>query len=239
VKSENQKEFEFLQKAFAEYQCKRNEKDSDVATETPSRDFFEFQLQEILKKSKRARPNPWKNLPRRAAALAAAFLIVFSTAAFAVHGKALLNWVTEFYETNVKIYFTDEDVQKAPATIETFYMPTYIPDGYELDASYTSKSNRINRLRWKTEDGNYIQFRQSVLDGESGIDIESSGYSEFYHNDTLFIRINKHGTVEYVWHTNKYFFLLAVYPQECDEEIWKIIDSIEKNENIESEEFLQ
>ena len=237
MKSENQKEFEFLQKAFAEYQSERNKEDFDIAKETPSRDFFEFQLQEIRKKSKNIYPNPWKSLPRRVAILAAAFLIVFSTVTFAVHGEALLNWVTEFYETNVKIYFADEDVQKAPATIETFYMPTYIPEGYELDASYTSKSNRINRFQWVTKNGNYIQFRQTILDGESGIDTEDSAYAEIYHNDTLFLYINKHGTVQYVWHTNEYLFLLAVYPKETDEEIWKIIDSIEKNENTESEEF--
>ena len=237
MKSENQKEFEFLQKAFAEYQCKRNEKDSDVATETLSRDFFEFQLQEILKKSKRARPNPWKNLPRRAAALAAAFLLVFSAATFAVHGKALLNWVTEFYETNVKIYFTDEDVQKAPATIETFYMPTYIPEEYTSQTSYLNSTKTLSMIQWTAENGNYIKFRQTTLEGEEGIDTEESGYSELCHNDTIFICIQKYGMVQYVWSTNGYRFLLSASQPEFDEEIWKIIDSIQKYENTESGDF--
>ncbi len=98
MKSKNQKEFEFLQKAFAKYQCERNEEDSDFATETPSRDFFEFQLQEILKKSKRIRPAPWKNLPKRAVALAAALLIFFSTATVFAVRPAVVSFISDFCE---------------------------------------------------------------------------------------------------------------------------------------------
>lgn len=98
MKSKNQNEFEFLQKAFAQYQCERDKEDSGVETETPSRDFFEFQLQEILKKSKRVRPTPWKNFPKRAVALVATLLIFFSTAMVFAASPAVVSFISDFRE---------------------------------------------------------------------------------------------------------------------------------------------
>ena len=214
---------ELLKKAFVELDREYVENFLEIEAEL---------FAEIPKRKMRRR-----RLHKRIAVITAALLIAFSSVTVFAKGEEIVNWVLDFYETNVKIHFQDDDVQKAPATIETIYMPTYIPEGYELDPSYKS-TDYTSRFRWKTENGDFIQFLQSNLDGEGGFDTENVEYSEIYHNELLIVCIKKRDVASYHWHTDEYYFNLTIYPHESDEENFKIIDSIQKYENTNNKEIL-
>ncbi len=228
MNNKNQKGREILKKAFSEYNRKYCEEIAENQTEPPGEEILEFQLEQILNKTKNAPSNPWQSFPKRIAGLAAAFLIFFSTATMLVKGEEIVSWVLDFYETNVKIHFQDDDVQKAPSTIETIYMPTYIPENYQLQFFDKNINNTSIQIRWEKSTEDYIEFYQDTLDGEEIIDSQEANYSEIYHNNIKFISIKKYDLAQYVWHTEEYRFLLIIYPHESDEENFKIIDSIQK-----------
>lgn len=216
---------ELLKKAFVELDREYVENFLEIEAEL---------FAEIPKRKMRRR-----RLHKRIAVIAAALLIFFSTATMLVKGEDFTRWVLDFYETNVKIHFQDDDVQKAPATIETIYMPTYIPGNYQLQFFDKNINNTSIQIRWKKSTEDYIEFYQDTFNGEEIIDTQDTNYSEIYHNNIKFISIKKYGFAQYVWHTEEYRFLLIIYPHESDEENFKIIDSIQKYENTDNREFLK
>ena len=235
MKNEPQKNGkEILKDAFSEYDRMYCENFPETETEVPDHAFWERNLQKILKKRY---CNVWKPFSKSAIGIAAAFMIFVGSVTVMAEGS-VLHWVSEFYETYVKIYFEDDDVQKAPTSLETIYMPTYIPENYTTETVYRNPPfNTILQIQWTAENGDYISFNQAVLDGEKTLDTENAEYSEIYHNDILYLHIKKPDIQQYIWNTNEYYFRLVVPPHNTDIENWEIIDSIQPYENTENKEF--
>ena len=171
---------------------------------------------------------------RRVAGIAVALMIFIGSLTVVAEGN-VLHWFSEFYESHVKIYFEDDDIQKAPSTLETIYMPTYIPENYTTKTVYHNSLNTIFQIQWTAENGDYISFNQSILDGEETLDIEETEYCEVYHGEMTYLYIKKYGLIQYIWNTNEYMFNLTIDKNYSEEENWKIIDSIQPYKNTENE----
>ncbi|MBQ3489433.1 MAG: DUF4367 domain-containing protein [Clostridia bacterium] len=173
----------------------------------------------------------FERIPKRVIGVAAAVLILLSTMTVFVKGDQLLTFVSNTFGTFIEIFFEEEDVQNAPAVIETVYAPTYIPEGYEFDYYEMNINGKISEFQWLGPEGYKICFTQYTFSGKHLIDIEDTAYVEFYHNDTRFLYWTKYGMVEYLWHTDEYLFTLIIQQHFSDEEHWKIINSIEEYKN--------
>ena len=159
-----------------------------------------------------------------------AFIIAAAVAALAgcawTYRKKIANfWVTMFDRYD-KLEITEigEDL---PRTIEEVYIPTYVPEGYELDDIYEDAF--IVRIKWKKDD-KYLIYTQSVifennsiLDNELGAPVlkQIDQYAVFYHF------YNKNSS--YIW-IDKYYFCLDASTEMSNEELKKIIENISKNE---------
>ena len=94
-------------------------------------DDYENYMDNLIRRSKNPFQRYFNTLGRRVAGIAAAMLIAFSCA---MTVKAVREPVVEFftniYEKFVEIIFGEDDIAKAPDTIETVYTLGFIPDGY-------------------------------------------------------------------------------------------------------------
>ncbi|MBE6664612.1 MAG: DUF4367 domain-containing protein [Ruminococcaceae bacterium] len=164
---------------------------------------------------------------KRAVGIAAALMIFFGSVTVMAEGS-VLHWVSEFYESYVKIYFEDDDVQKAPSTLETIYMPTYIPEGYILKQCLTE--TEWNQITWENELKKRIILYQTILDSQITIDNENSNFQTLFVDDLKIAISFAQDKKSYFWNTNEYFFSLITSKDISDEEIILIIKSIQKYE---------
>ena len=220
----NKKGKDVLKKAFSEYDRIDFENLPDMETEVPDDEFFENELQKILQKRQR---NSWKTFSKHAIGIAAAFMIFLGSLTVVADG-IVVSWISEFYETHVKIYFEDDDVQKAPTTLETIYMPTYIPDGYILKQHLTEIE--WAQSTWLNEFENRISLYQNILDNQITIDTENSNFQTLFVDDLKIAISFAQDKKSYFWNTNEYFFSLITSKDISDEEIILIIKSLQKYE---------
>lgn len=139
--------------------------------------------------------------------------------------------IVEFF-LNVKekfseVFFNQEDIEKAPKTIETVYTLGYVPEGYEL--SDRKIYNKNVKTIWKTSLGTEIIFDQSCINNsEKTIDNEDNDLEIFYIENTKIITYEKFDQRKLIWNNEKYIFSLTVPKKISSEEYKNIINSLKK-----------
>lgn len=195
---------------------------------------FDEECEKNLRKLMRRLNNPFRlyfnTVGRRVAGIVAALLIAFS---FSMTVKAVRKPVVEFitnvYEKCVEFIYGEENLEKAPNTIETVYTLGVIPDGYEMDGFFIDRD--MTNMIWKNEDGDRLVLSQGILFGSIIIDTEETGFEVITWNDMEFRIIEKHGVKSFFWHTDEYEFSLTMPSDISNEDAFVLIDSLTKYNN--------
>ena len=171
-----------------------------------------------------------KRKTRVLAFIIAAVVAALAGCAWTYREKIADFWVTAFERYDkLEVGETGEEL---PGTIEEVYIPTYVPEGYELEYQQINVFN-VHML-WKHGDDYMIYTQtvifknknaenQNVLDNEAGEHIvkQLDNYTVFcYFCDDK---------QRYIW-INKYKFCLTSSKEIPDEELKKIIENIQKSE---------
>lgn len=138
--------------------------------------------------------------------------------------KPIIEFFLNVKEKFAEVFFDQEDAEQASQTIETVYTLGYVPEGYELSTSSITKYKAD--FVWQNQNGEYINFTQSILLGASTMDIEYSNYEIIYINDMKVAYSEKHGTTIYLWNTNEYKYFLVFSNDSLNENCSKLIESI-------------
>lgn len=157
--------------------------------------------------------------------LAAALVILTSCTIYANREK-IAAFVEKFYHTYIDVSYTDID-ENAPQEIQQVYLPSYIPEGYELTDSH-SNTTRV-RMKWVNQNGEKIIYVQTLLTGDLlSLDSEMGepkiltvgGISVYYaeYSNTQYSNENI-----YVWNDGDYSYKLTVTADFPIEEIEKLI----------------
>ncbi len=167
----------------------------------------------------------FNTIGKRVAGFAAAMLIAFSCS---MTVKAIREPVVEFfaniYEKFVEIFFEEDDIAKAPDTIETVYTLGYVPEGYELIEQKIANSGVD--FTWQNSKGEIICFSQDILRGEATLDYEDSNYSIVYISDIKIAYVDKWGHRALFWNTSSYAFSMVVSMDLSLEECIHLIESM-------------
>lgn len=184
-------------------------------------------MKRVLSKSKNPIHRCFNSVGRRVAGIAAALLIAFSCS---MTVKAIREPVVEFfaniYEKFVAIFFEEDDIAKAPNTIETVYTLGFIPDGYMVDRFYVD--DYTTDMVWKNGNGDRLALSQGILDGSFTLDVEESDYNIIEWNNKKIACSEKHGIKSFFWNSEEYEFSLTMSSNISEEEAFALIDSLKK-----------
>ena len=120
-------------------------------------------------------------------------------------------------------------MQKAPATIETIYMPTYIPEGYKLNQIISERE--WVHTDWIDETNQKIFLHQELFNSQITIDNEHSDIQILYFDDLKILKGGLKNIKSYHWNTEEYIFSLLVPQNISDEEVFLIIKSLKNMKN--------
>lgn len=158
--------------------------------------------------------------------LAIAITFVLSMSVAAVR-EPVVEFFVNVYEKFVEFFYGEDDIAKAPDTIETVYTLGYVPEGYELESCNLNKL--YTTFVWTNDTGNRIVFSQGVLGAWNQLDNENSNYEILYMNDLSVAYIDKKYNQYYYWHAADYNFSLFVSDDIITQEIVaEIIESMLK-----------
>jgi len=154
--------------------------------------------------------------------------ILFFTGIFSVAQarNAVAEWFTNICERFTEIFFSEQDADKAPDSIESPHAPTKIPLNFTEKDRYFAQGEL--KLTWENERGEYIVFIQTPLHAQTTLDNEQIEYETTVISEKNCILIQKKEKICIFWNTDDYAFTLIV-PQSLPREQWSdIIGSVRK-----------
>lgn len=159
-----------------------------------------------------------------------AFIIAVVVAALAGCAWTYREKIADFWVTAFDKYDKleiDDIGEDFPRTIEEVYIPTYVPEGYELE--YEQMDSLKVHMIWKNN-SDYIIYTQTLIPKNRNVfDNEVGEYTVMHYGDqTVFRRLRNNRQI-YIW-VNEYKFRLAFSEGLADEKILKIIKNIQENE---------
>lgn len=190
-------------------------------------DDYERYMNSLIKRSKNPFQRYFNTVGRHVAGIAAAILIVFgcSMTVSAVR-EPVVEFFTNIYEKFFEIFFEEDDIAKAPDTIETVYTLGFIPDGYEIDQFIIDEI--ATDMTWKNKNGDRLVLSQGVLTGSFTLDIEDTDYNVVEWNNKKIAYGEKYGIKYFFWNSTEYEFSLTVSSNISKDEVFALIDSLKK-----------
>lgn len=179
---------------------------------------------------KRQKQPYWKyinTIGKRVAVLMVATALTFalSMSVSAVR-KPVVEFFVNAYEKFVEFFYDEDDVMRAPDTIETVYTLGYVPDGYE----FVKTLNLYGRVKhvWKNNISAEIVFSQYILNGDYALDKEKCEFELLNVDGTIIAYIDKYELKKFYWNNDNYAYQLAVDSSFSIEECLQMINSISK-----------
>lgn len=190
-------------------------------------DDYENYMDNLIRRSKNPFQRYFNTVGRRVAEIAAAMLIAFgcSMTVKAVR-EPFVEFFANIYEKFVEIIFGEDDIAKAPDTIETVYTLGFIPDGYMVDRFYVDDYR--TDMAWKNENGDRLALSQGILDGSFIMDTEEADYHIIEWNNKKIAYSEKYGRKYFFWNSEEYEFSLTMSSNISEEEALALIDSLKK-----------
>jgi len=109
---------------------------------------------------------PLVNTSFKKAVLAMAIVIILMiTTVFSVSAlrEPVVRFIVEVYEKFSQVFFQHEPEEQFPATLEVYYAPTWLPEGYQIDDEHTIDAIIFFDQRYVDDTGNEIKFEQIVI----------------------------------------------------------------------------
>lgn len=187
---------------------------------------FERKMQRLINMEKKPYYYLINTVGKRVACIVIASLIALTSITFGVKAirEAVIDFFVETFEKFSIVGFKDEDIPENNKTIETYYAPTYIPEGYEIKMD--EKSSLYRSINYESNKG-YIYFTQQLNDiDDSYIDTEQSQNDNIVINGYKGIIILKNVSCTIYWNDNKYNFLITMENSWSKEEAIRIAESV-------------
>ena len=230
MKEENES-LKLFQKALADV---LNEKADRVLEQDPEKPVYSKRHQRAMKKILSGKQAPLnkilkeKRIKRRVIAIlvAAALLLAGGLTVYAKQ-DAIVRFVTKIFDGYTTGSYREEPGNEAavPDVIEQEYMPTYVPEGYELTEH--SSDDAVNRIEWQNNDEEILIFSQSVIGTKYNLDNEHSTFEtkDIGKYSVLIVTHEVAGRF-YIWTDEKYSYSIHCSEYFLQEEISRMILSV-------------
>lgn len=224
----SKKNLEILRKAF-DVIAREEAKDLPTPEECAHITFsaeFEQKMQRLINKEKKPYYYLINTVGKRVACVIVAVLLVLTSVTFGVKAirEAVIDFFVETFEKFSIVGFKDEDIPSKLDYIETYYTPTYIPEGYELKKD--EKILTYRRMRFMCGNG-YIEFNQNTIQSVSTyIDTENCKTESIFVSGHKGFYCDKDETTYLYWNDTDYSYYIYSDTTIAKTEIVKIAESI-------------
>ena len=164
-----------------------------------------------------------------------AALLATTVMAFPTIREAIIKFFLHDEGTHYEFSFDPEQAANAPNCIETAYIPSYVPGGY--DKAFETINIATVAIGWCNSDNWEIYYNQAPMPDDyenstrGGINAEGATTQSVGINGYEVIRIEDAEVVSYVWTNNEYMFTLMCEKTIPEVEIEKIFNSIQADPN--------
>jgi len=177
---------------------------------------FERKMQALFKHPHsyiivRNRPFPLRKI--LICVIASLTAIIFSITA-AAHWEEIKSFFAEIFSDHTRVTYTSEDT--FPKTIESIYMPEYIPSGFVLQENETSEAD-------------YFSFEQQTKSVVTSINSELSEMETIQINGNDGYCLVFENVINLTWVTDEYSF--SIIGAISEDEAIKIAESVTNSEN--------
>ena len=221
------KEKELFNQYFDEY-CKKEylETEQDESVHINFSQRFEANMDAVIKGNKSPISSFCNTAIKRVACIVAAFVVIVCgvTSSVTANPKPYLRLVEDESKKFSKLFC---DSQFLKGKIEEKYIPSYIPNGYEL-SEVVSDDEQMYWVKYRNNNGGIISYKQNANFGSIKIDTEDA-IVEFIDGGIYVekIYINNIPIKCYYVVKNNYMFKVDFETTDLQkEELFKIIDSI-------------
>ncbi|MBQ4071221.1 MAG: DUF4367 domain-containing protein [Clostridia bacterium] len=132
----------------------------------------------------------------------------------------------EYLEVNGLLNIPEDT--ELPTSVENFYLPTYIPEGYEKRVLADDIYGVY--IFFESEEGK-IAFTQDPVGSVIRMDNEHGDLTHIERNGVEYIRQASSNVIYFCWTDGEYIFGVYITPNFSDDDAFKIIDSIKPVEN--------
>lgn len=222
----NKNEKQKLKSAFTQYS--KNEyhsrpREPELSSVTFSEDF-EKNMEKLIKKQKKPAYLLFNTPAKKAACFAAALLICLSCFAFSAGAskETLYKTLVDTYAKFSTIFFNGNN---APTSLEEYYVPEYIPEGYTLSKRKISSTRYY--CEYTNSEGTIINYYQDTIsNGETNYNTENAYVEKL--KDGVYV-YNEHVSYHsFKWTDGKYQYSVGSRTVISKEELLKIKESVSK-----------
>ncbi|WP_313343026.1 DUF4367 domain-containing protein [Sedimentibacter sp.] len=185
---------------------------------------FNKKMNRLIKKANIKYVNIDKFRVRRSI-VAASLVIIIAAASMSVEALRLpvIKLTEKIYAEFSEILFDNEEDIEVPKMIEAVYVPSYMPEGYEL-VEESKDMKLMHFLVYSNEKGQLIMVDQYTLGVSMAVDTEGITSEEITIKEKSGIIYTKNGLTTIIINDNNYVHMISGY--ESREEIIKIAESL-------------
>ena len=213
-----------LEEAIRQYEESYYDSFSATEDEISYSEDYKRSIKKLCNRSKNPFLRGCHSAMRRVAVAVATFLLVFSgMMSVSAVREPMVGFFVEIHENLVKLYFANEDVEKAPDEIQEMYLITELPENSKWLTQFINDKDITTT--WANEYVN-VTLIQTTLDAgflanPDSLDIEYKRMAE--HDVAIFRTI---GVTIYIWNTEEYAYHLVIKGHMRDEECEKMMKSL-------------
>jgi len=192
---------------------------------------FERKMERLLRVYKKPY-YPLINTGFKKAVLAmAAIIILLTTMVFSVSAlrEPVVRFIVEVYEKFSQVFFAHQPEDQFPTTLEAYYAPTWLPEGYREDADQIV--DVIIHCEWTfiNETSDIIIYKQYIITSSTlSIDTEGSEIKPVTVNGNAGIFLTNKGIQRVLWNDGQYGFV--IYGPISEADILRMAASIQARE---------
>jgi hypothetical protein len=195
-------------------ECERFAASMEPVTFSPK---FERKMERLLR-AHRKPYYPLVNTNFKKAALAmAVVLIIMITTVFSVSAlrEPVIRFFVEVYEKFSQVFFHHQPEEQFPATLEVYYAPTWLPEGYREDAGQTVDIILSCERTYMNANMDEISFRQHTITSSAlRIDTEGVQAKQVVVNGNPGLAYSNKGIQHLLWNSEQYgFFVFGPVPE--------------------------
>ncbi len=198
---------------------------------------FIVKAEKLIRNSQR---KAWQyvNTGMKRAVLVSIIAVLLASTALAVPAirEAIIKFFLQNEQTHYEFSFDPEQAAKAPECIETVYLPTYIPDGYQEDSKVITAPSVI--VIWhNSETDSWIDYEQMKIPDEPentdwyGLNAENVKEERLNFNGYNVLSVYDTEISTYIWTDDSYFYNLTCSNTVSQAQMQKIFYSIEVDED--------
>jgi len=157
--------------------------------------------------------------PKKALLALAAAILLMITMMFSVSAlrEPVVRFIVEVYEKFSHVFIHQEEEAQFPATLEVYYAPTWLPEGYQEDVEQLVDIPNLCERAFINESDYDIRFKQYTLTGTvSRIDTEGVSLKSVTVSGNEGLFFSNKGFQYLEWNDGQYGFSLVGPMPEAD-----------------------